>query len=121
MVVPAGVAPFGGDSRVAGRGDSPSSWAPPLGEGVISGLTFAPCSLLVGKLGVTAPRVVGDAVAYERAVVVARGLGDAAVGRGEAVAAGDVLWVWAEIETIAAPTTASVASNRRDVFISDRD
>jgi hypothetical protein len=34
---------------------------------------------------------------------------------------GDVLWVWAEIETIAAPTTASVAPNRRDVFISDRD
>ena len=121
MVVPAGVAPFGGDSAVAGLGDSPSSWAPPLGEGVISGLTLAPCSLVVGKLGVTAPRVVEDAVAYGLAVAVARGLGDAALGLGEAGAAGDVLWVWADTETIAAPTTASVASNRRDVFISDRD
>ena len=121
MVVPAGVAAFGGDSGVAGLGDSPSSWAPPLGEGVISGLTLAPCSLLVGKLGVTAPRVVGDAVVCGLAFAVARGLGDAALGLGEAVAAGDVLWVWAEIETIAAPTTASVAPNGRDVFISDRD
>ncbi|HEU5246470.1 MAG TPA: hypothetical protein VFU09_05210 [Candidatus Udaeobacter sp.] len=121
MVVPAGVAAFGGDSRVVGGGDSPSSWAPPLGESVISGLNLAPCSLLVDDLGVTAPRVVGDAVAYRLAVAVARGPGDAAVGRGEAVAAGDALWVWAQVETIAADTTASVAPNRRDVFISDRD
>ena len=55
------------------------------------------------------------------AVAVARGPGYAAVGRGEAVAAGDVLWVWAEVDTIAAPTTASVAPNRRDVFIGDKD
>ena len=33
---------------------------PPPGEGVISGLTLAPC-FSVGKLGATAPRVVGDA------------------------------------------------------------
>ena len=101
--------------------DSPSSWAPPLGEGVISGLTLAPCSLLVDELGVTTPRVVGDAVAYGLAVAVARGPGDAAVGRGEGVVAGDALWVWAEIGTIAAPTKASVAPNTRDVFISDKD
>jgi len=60
-------------------------------------------------------------MAYGLAVAVARGLGDAAAGRGEAVDAGDVPWVWAEIETIAAPRTTSVASKRRDVFISDRD
>lgn len=95
------------------------SWAPPLGEGVISGVTLAPCSPLVGELGVATPRVVGDAVAYGLAVAVARGPEDAAVGRGEAVAAGDALWVWAE--TIAAPKQTSVAPNRRDVFISDRD
>ena len=47
---------------LSGLGDSPSSWAPPLGEGVVSGLTVAPCSLLIDELGVTAPRVVGDAV-----------------------------------------------------------
>jgi hypothetical protein len=121
LVVPAGVAAFGDDSRVVGGGDSPSSWAPPLGEGVISGLTVVPCSVLLDELGVTAPRVVEDAVAYGLAVAVARGPGDAAVGRGEDVAAGDALWVWAQVETIAAATTASVAPNRRDVFISDRD
>ena len=121
MVVSAGVAAFGDDSRVVGRGDSLSSWAPPLGESVISGLTLASCSLLVDELGVTMPRVVGDAVAYGLAVAVARGPGDAAVGRGEVVAAGDVIWVWAEVDTIAAPTTASVAPNRRDVFIGDKD
>ena len=44
----------------------------------------------------TAPRVVEDAVAYGVAVAVARGLGDAALGLGEAGAAGDVLWVWAD-------------------------
>ena len=60
-------------------------------------------------------------MACELAVAVARGPGDAAVGRGEAVAGGDALWVWAEIDTIAAPTTASVAPNRRDVFIRDKD
>ena len=38
----------------------------------------------------TAPRTVGDAVAYGLAVAVVRGLGDAAAGRGEAVDAGDV-------------------------------
>ena len=121
MVVPAGVAAFGDDSRVAGRGDSPSSWAPPLGEGVISGLTLAPCSPLVDELGVAVPRVVEDAVAYGLTVAVASGRGDAAVGRGEAVAAGDALWLWAEVDTIAAPTTARVAPNRRDVFIRDKD
>jgi hypothetical protein len=121
LVVPAGVAAFGDDSRGVGGGDSPSSWAPPLGEGVISGLTVAPCSLLVDELGVAAPRVVGDAVAYGLAVAVARGFGAAAVGRGEAVAAGDALCVWPEIETIAALTTTSVAPNSRDVFTSDKE
>jgi hypothetical protein len=58
---------------------------------------------------------------YGLAVAVALGLGDAAVGRGEAVAAGDALWVWAEIETIAAPTTATVAPNSGGIFISDKD
>jgi hypothetical protein len=123
LVVPAGVAAFGGDSRVVVGGDSPSSWAPPLGEGVISGVTLAPCSLLVDELGVTTARVVGDAVAYGLAVAIALGLGDAlpGVGRGVAVVAGDALWVWPEIETIAAPTTASIAPNRRDGFIRDKD
>jgi hypothetical protein len=121
LVLPAGVAAFGGDSRVVEEGDSPSTWAPPLGEGVISGLTLAPCSLPVDELGVAVPRVVGDAVGYGLAVAVARGLGDAGVGRGEAVVAGDGLWVWPEIETIAAPTTATVAPNSGDVFISDKD
>ena len=60
-------------------------------------------------------------MACELAVAVARGPGDAAVGRGEAIAAGDALRVWAEVETIAAPTTASVDPIRRDVFISDKD
>ena len=123
MVVPAGVAAFGGDSRVVVGGDSPSSSAPPLGEGVISGLPVTPPFPLVDELGVAVPRVVGDAVAYGLAVAIALGLGDAlpGVGRGVAVVAGDALWVWPEIETIAAPTTASVASNRRDVFIRDKD
>jgi hypothetical protein len=120
LVLSLGLAGPGGGFRVVGE-DSPSSSAPPLGEGVISGLTLAPCSLLVDELGVAASRVVEDAVAYGLAVAVTRGLGNAAVGRGEAVAAGDALWVWPEIETIGAPTTASVAPNRRDVFISDRD
>jgi hypothetical protein len=60
-------------------------------------------------------------VACELCVAVARGPGDAPVGRGEAIAAGDALRVWAEIETIAAPTTASVDPNSGDVFISDKD
>jgi hypothetical protein len=87
----------------------------------VKGLGLAPCSLLVDELGVAGPRVVGDAVAYGLAVAIARGPGDAAVGRGEAVAAGDALWVWAEVDTIAAPTTARVAPNRRDIFIRDKD
>jgi hypothetical protein len=123
LVVPAGVVAFGGDSRFVGGGDSPSSSAPPLGEGVISGLPVTPPFPLVDRLGVAVPRVVGDAVAYGLAVAIALGLGDAlpGVGRGEAAAAGDALWVWAEIDTIAAPATASVAPNRRDVFIGDKD
>jgi hypothetical protein len=117
---PAGVAAFGGDSLVVGEGDSPSSWAPPLGEGVISGFPVAAPFGFVDALGVAAPRVVGDAVEYGLAVAVAVGLGDAAFGRGEGLVAGDALWVWPEIETIAAPTTASVSPNKRDVFISDK-
>ena len=96
-----GLATSGGDSRLA-EDDFPSSSAPPLG------------------LTVAAGGVVGDVVGYGLAVAVARGVGDAAVGRGEAVVAGDALWLWAELETIAAPTTASVAANRRDVFTSDK-
>jgi hypothetical protein len=91
-----------------------------VGEGVIPGPTPAPCSLLVDELGVAVPRVVGNAVACGLAVAVVRGLGDAAVERAEAVAAGDALWVWPEIETIAAATTASVAPNQGDLFTSER-
>jgi hypothetical protein len=121
LVVPAGVAAFGDDSRVVGGGDSPSSCAPPLGEGVISGLPVTPPFPLVDELGVAVPRVVGDAVAYGLAAAIAPGLGDAVpgVGRGVAVVAGDALWVWPEIETIAAPATASIAASSRDAFISD--
>ena len=66
------------------------------------------------------PRVVEDDVAYGLADAVASGRGDAAVGRGEAVTTGDALWVWPKIETIAAPTTASVAPNRHNVFVDDK-
>ena len=74
MVLAAGVASCGGDSRVV-DGDSPSSWAPPLG------------------LTVAAGREVGDAEAYGVAVASARGFGDAllAGGRGDTVVVGDAL------------------------------
>jgi hypothetical protein len=101
--------------------DSPSSSAPPLGDAVTSGLALGLGVPLVDELAVAAPCIVGEAVAYGLAVAVARGLGDAVVGRGEAVVAGEALWVWAKIEGIAALTTASVTANRRDVFTRDKE
>jgi hypothetical protein len=100
-----GVATCTGDCRVGG--DSPSSWAPPLGEAVTAGLTLAPRSGVVDGLNVAAP--------------VGRGLGDAppGVGRGETVAAGDALAVCADIGTIAATRTTSMAPSKSNVFISD--
>lgn len=99
-------------------GDSPSSWAPPLGEAVTAGLALAPRSGVVDGLDVAAPDVVGDAVANGLAV----GVGDAlpGVGRGETVAAGDALAVCAEIGTIAASRTTSMVPSKSNVFISDR-
>jgi hypothetical protein len=101
--------------------DSPSSSAPPLGDAVTSGLALGLGVPLVDELAVAAPCIVGEVVAYGLAVAVARGLGDAVVGRGEAVVAGEALWVWAEIEAITALTTASVTANRRDVFTGDKE
>ena len=103
-------------------GDSPSSWAPPLGEAVTAGLTLAPRSGVVDGLNVAAPDVVGDPVANGLAARVGRGLGDAPprVGRGETVAAGDALAVCADIGTIAASRMTSMAPSKSNVFISDR-
>lgn len=104
------------------EGDSPSSWAPPLGEAVTAGLTIAPRSGVVDGLNVSAPDVVGDPVGNGLAVRVGRGPGDAppGVGRGETVAAGDALAVCADIGTIAASRTTSMAPSKSNVFISDR-
>ena len=99
----------------------PSSSAPPLGDAVTSGLALGLGVPLVDGLAVAAPCIVGKAVANGLAVAVARGLGDAVVGRGEAVVAGEALCVWAEIEAIAALTTASVTANSRDVFTGDKE
>jgi hypothetical protein len=115
-----------------GRGSSPSSWAPPLGEGVVTGFPVAPPFPLVDGLGVAAPRVVGDAAVYGLTVAVAPGLGDAAVGRGEAVAASEtlaageavapgLLCVWADTATIGASNMANIAPNRHNVFIGDKE
>lgn len=104
------------------EGDSPSSWAPPLGEAVTAGLTIPPRSGVVDGLDIAAPDLVGDPVANGLAVRVGRGPGDALprVGRGETVAAGDALAVCADIGTIAASRTTSMAPSKSNVFISDR-
>ena len=87
---------FTGDCRA--EDDSPSGWAPPLGEAVAVGVTRASRTREVDGLDVVAPDVTGDPVAYGLAVRVGREVGDAlpGVGRGETVAAGDALAVCAE-------------------------
>jgi hypothetical protein len=98
-----------GNGDCAERGDSPSSWAPPLGEAVIPGVTFVVGSPPFDPFGVVV------------AVTVADGTGDVPprTGRGETVAAGDAPAVWAEAGKIATHRTINVAPNKSSLFIRD--
>ena len=99
------------------RGDSPSSWAPPLGEAVAAGVTFEPPSLRVEGLSVVAPAAVGDPLAFGLAVRTAPGVGDALRG----VDRGDALAVCADVGATPASTRPRIAPIKSNVFITDRD